>query len=89
VNQPGGYSEKQQAAMAHRFSRLKPVEAEDICCHCRKSCEEGFAIDNMTAYRINGHPLCARPGCYYARLAEFFGHRHLCSCGRNKSERLA
>jgi hypothetical protein len=83
-DQPSGivYSEKQTASMAQRFSRLKPVEPGDVCCHCRQDCDgEGFSIANATAYRINGHPLCARPKCYDARMSEFSGQRGSCSCG--------
>jgi len=76
------YTEKQLASMANRFSRLKPVEPGDLCCNCGESCEgEGFAQVNANAYRINGHPLCARAGCYYARFQEFGGGRNGCRCG--------
>jgi len=76
------YSEKQAASMALRFSRLKPVEPGDLCCNCRLDCdEEGFANGTAHAYRINGHPFCARAGCYDARMDEFSGQRGGCACG--------
>ena len=83
------YSEKQTASMAQRFSRLKPVVEGDLCCHCRQDCDgEGFAQGNATAYRINGHPLCARPACYDARMMEFTGQRGECSCGANEKRKI-
>jgi hypothetical protein len=86
-DQPSGiaYTEKQTASMAGRYSRLKPVEPGDRCCHCQLDCdEEGFASGNANAYRINGHPMCSRSTCYFARMSEFAGRRDGCSCGRKR-----
>jgi hypothetical protein len=76
------YSEKNLDNMSHRLSRLKPVEPGDVCCNCGGDCDgPGFSIQGFHAFRINGHPLCARNCCYGAHLAEFTGRRDGCRCG--------
>jgi hypothetical protein len=80
------YTGKQLTTMGSKFSRLKPVEPGDLCCHCGADCDgEGFASGLQTAARINGHPICARPSCYIARLSEYGGHRHACKCRLQKA----
>jgi hypothetical protein len=91
ANPPGiWYSNFEIASMMHRYSRLKPIEPGDLCCNCRKDCDrEGFSVAEFKAYRINGHPLCARGTCYDTHIAEFCGRRQDCGCGRRKqNERL-
>jgi len=79
------YSEKSLESMSSRFSKLKPVEPGDTCCHCGGDCDgEGFAIAEYRANRINGHPFCARGACYAARISEFCGLRNGCNCGMKK-----
>lgn len=85
------YTEKSLADMSSRYSRLKPIEAGDTCCNCGGDCDgEGFAIGTFHAVRVNGHPFCARGGCYAAQISEFVGRRDGCRCGlksrRNKGE---
>jgi len=77
------YTEKQLASFAHKFSRLKPIEAGDLCCNCGLDCDgEGFAnFATFMAYRINGHPICSRPKCTDAAWDEYHGRRSGCGCG--------
>lgn len=84
------YTEFELGAMVHKYSRLKPIEPGDLCCNCRLDCDgEGFSQANFKAYRIQGHPLCARGKCYDHHIAEFCGRRQDCGCGRRKqNERL-
>ena len=81
-----GYSEGQLANMAQKWSRLKPIEPGDLCCHCRQDCDgEGFSVAQFTAARVRGHPMCARPACYDARMDEFVGRRSGCGCGTRRN----
>lgn len=91
TNPPGiAYSEFELLTMEHRNSRLKPIEPGDLCCNCLLDCDsEGFSVAQFKAYRINGHPLCARGKCYDQHMHEFCGRRQDCKCGRRKqNERL-
>lgn len=82
------YSEGTIQRWSHRLSRLKPVEPGDVCCNCGGDCDGvGFAWENFTAKRVNGHPLCSRPKCLDAQMDEFWGKRSGCSCGKKNSER--
>jgi hypothetical protein len=79
------YSDRALRSFTHPNTRLKAIEPGDRCCHCGGDCDgEGFAFMNWIAYRINGHPLCARSSCYGARWDEFNGKREGCGCGRRK-----
>jgi hypothetical protein len=77
------YSDRQLQSFAHRYSRLKPIQVGDRCCHCGGDCDgEGFAnASNGVSLRINGHPLCSRFSCYGARWDEFNAKRSGCNCG--------
>lgn len=78
-----GYSESQLEGMNLKYSRLKPIQPGDVCCNCGLDCDgPGFSSPpTSTASRVRGHPLCARPTCYYAKRAEFAGQRNDCKCG--------
>lgn len=78
------YSEKELRNMEGSLSRLKPIEPGDLCCHCCQPCddEHGFSNVNWKAFRIRGHPICARGSCYGAKWDEFNGRRDGCRCGR-------
>jgi hypothetical protein len=80
------YTARQLETMKLQYSRFKPIEPGDLCCNCRQDCDgEGFSSSpNFTAYRVNGHPICARGKCYDARIDEFSGRRVGCGCGRRK-----
>jgi hypothetical protein len=88
VDQPTiriAYTEKQMVAMQHPYSRLRPIEEGDSCCNCGLDCDDaGFVIGNVTAHRVNGHPLCARLKCQDAQLDEFAGRRSGCRCKRSQ-----
>lgn len=80
------YSEKALESMAHRFSRLKPIELGDACCNCGQDCDgDGFVVGPFHARRVNGHPLCAR--CYSAQIEEYIGRRSGCRCYEQKAKR--
>jgi hypothetical protein len=80
------YSELALKSFASPHTRLRAIEPGDRCCHCRRDCDgEGFANGNWTAYRVNGHPICARSQCYGAKWDEFKGIRSACHCGRRNS----
>lgn len=80
------YSDKQLRSFAHHYSRLKPVEPGDRCCHCGQDCDgEGFANAHFTAHRVQGHPFCSRFSCYGAKWDEFNGRRSGCNCGLRKT----
>lgn len=80
------YSDRQLRSFANRYSRLQPIEPGDLCCHCGKDCDgEGFATGHSTAFRIFGHPFCARFSCYGPRWDEFNGRRSGCNCGLRKT----
>ena len=82
---PMGYSERQIQGMTLKYSYLKPIEPGDLCCHCQQDCDgPGFSVAGFTAYRVRGHPFCARPLCYEAHLDEFTGKRRDCRCGQRK-----
>jgi hypothetical protein len=87
-NPPGiFYSDRQLTDMSRAATRLKPIEPGDLCCNCGQNCDdgEGFCSNvNFIAYRINGHPICAREKCWDARMAEFTRNRRACGCGRRK-----
>lgn len=80
------YTDWQLRSYAHRYSRLKPIEPGDLCCHCGLDCDgAGFAPAAIgCAVRVNGHPLCGRGSCYWSHLDEFSGKRTDCRCGRRK-----
>lgn len=76
------YTERTMENMRHPHSRLKPVEAGDICCNCGGDCDgDGFAWHNFTARRVDGHAICSRPKCLDAQMQEFLGRRSGCRCG--------
>ena len=76
------YGAAQLEHMEHPLSRLKPIEPGDTCCNCGQDCDgEGFASGHFLAHRVNGHPFCARPGCYGPKLNEWEGMREGCRCG--------
>jgi hypothetical protein len=80
------YSEKQLQSYAGRYSRLKPIQPGDLCCHCGLDCDgDGFARYTWTAARVYGHPICARGSCYGAKWDEFNGQRSECNCGIRKN----
>lgn len=82
------YTDKQLGDMSQRYSRLKPVEPGDVCCNCGGDCDgDGFAWQNFTARRVNGHPLCARVKCLAAQMNEFSGQRSGCGCGLRREKR--
>jgi hypothetical protein len=79
------YSDHQLASYDHHHSRLKPIQPGDLCCNCGGDCDgDGFGWLNFVAVRVNGHPLCSRPKCLDAQMAEFTGHRGPCRCGLGK-----
>lgn len=79
------YSEAALRSFDSPHTRLRAVEPGDRCCHCGQDCDgEGFACGNWTAYRVNGHPICARSTCYTAKWDEFAGRREGCHCGRRR-----
>ena len=76
------YSDRQLRSMEPRYSMLKPIEPGDTCCHCRQDCDgDGFSAGSFTAYRVRGHPICARSKCHDAKMDEFVGKRLACGCG--------
>lgn len=81
------YNDVELRAMQNELSRLKPIEPGDRCCHCTLDCDgEGFSRMNWKAFRVRGHPICARSTCYSVKWDEFNGRRDACRCGRRKKE---
>jgi hypothetical protein len=79
------YADDSLKTMQHRYSRLKPIEPGDVCCNCGLDCDgPGFSISIFKAYRVQGHPICARFKCHDAKMDEFVGKRIGCGCGRRK-----
>lgn len=82
-----GYTEYQLESMKSPTSRLTPIQPGDLCCHCGLDCDgAGFStVGTFKAYRIRGHPICARPECYDAHMDEFVGRRNSCRCGARQN----
>jgi hypothetical protein len=57
---------------------IQPTEPTDLCCSCGEPV--GGAIGIFKPLRLDGHPFCAKPKCYWVKWDQYRGGRKECKC---------